>query len=486
MPDFNLFAGKLTFLFSFALLSLFPSESLLAQATVVQECDLFPYDSTDHAFWMYQLPGDPTRDYVFTTKGTLTIYSDSSAQITGTIVNQGDPNRQWEVDFWLINQRDYTDWINLGRMLKNGGGASAPDQMDWLFWELDSSRSFFYGVPGTHYDGDTLQFYHNPVNFTYGFQLGIGANDKNGAFGLSGWFYYDGAYSGKGDINVIVECDSVSPPPPLVCDVAIDTVYTSCKTDSSFEMIITISGSGTNYQITDDQGTAPTGGLIAGTYTYGEYLNSTDVILTVEDPSFTNCIESTLPLTADCTPVAVCDLAIDTVFTQCLTDSTFEISVTFQGSSNLYQLSDDQSTPKLQNLSAGTYTYGNYSQDTAVLFTVADLGVFGCFFVLGPLAETCSVDTSGKRSPEVLISSVYPNPMRQQASFNVATEIEGTYLECLIVDQMGRVVLEASHMLHEGHQQFPVSLPNVMPGLYFVKFMAEGEIISTQRLLVVD
>ena len=159
----------------------------------------------------------------------------------------------------------------------------------------------------------------------------------------------------------------------------IDTVFASCASDSSFEMNITFRGNGSNFQISDDQGTPILGTLSSGSYTFGNYFNSTDVRLTVSDPNFPNCTETTLPLTLDCTPVPVCDLVVDTVYTQCMTDTTFSVVLSFSGSSNLFIISDNRGTPPLDSLSAGTYTYGEYSQDTTVSILVQDWAVFNCF-----------------------------------------------------------------------------------------------------------
>ena len=67
---------------------------------------------------------------------------------------------------------------------------------------------------------------------------------------------------------------------------------------------------------------------------YGEYLNSTDVWVFVADSLLQDstgflCVDSLGPYTADCTPV--CDVNIDTAYTSCTTDSTFEVVVIIGG-----------------------------------------------------------------------------------------------------------------------------------------------------------
>ena len=392
----NLFAHSF-FITSVSLcLTLLLFSPLQAQPTIERECILSEYAPGGHAIWLNQIPGDTTRDYLFASPGGIaTLYSNGTALISGQIINKSDANRRWDVNIALINQMDYNQWTANGGQLKNGGGANLTEQQSWIFFELDSTESYFSGTPGSAFDGDTIYLAHMPSNLQFGFQVGTGANDKTMDFGVSGWFYFSGSYSGRGDINANISCDSVViPPPPPVCDVVLDTFYAACKTDSTFELIVTFRGSGSNYQITDDQGSSPASGLAPGTHSYGEYFNSTDVVITVSDPNFPNCEDASLPVTQDCTPVPMCDLVVDTVFTQCTSDSTFTINVSFQGTGSQFQLFDDRGTASMVGLSAGTYTYGSYHQDSVVNLTVLDFAIFNCFAVLGPLSDSCSADSS--------------------------------------------------------------------------------------------
>ncbi|MEZ4686314.1 MAG: T9SS type A sorting domain-containing protein [Bacteroidia bacterium] len=63
------------------------------------------------------------------------------------------------------------------------------------------------GTAGSAFDGDTLVL--GPRNGThyYGFQKGLGANDKNGNEGASTWFDFSGSYSGFGDFNLTLSCN---------------------------------------------------------------------------------------------------------------------------------------------------------------------------------------------------------------------------------------------------------------------------------------
>ena len=73
----------------------------------------------------------------------------------------------------------------------------------------------FSTLTGTgDFAGDELYLSHNPGSYLFGFQCGLGANNKNANEGFSGWFHYEGfidgeAVSGNGDVNVDKECEEV-------------------------------------------------------------------------------------------------------------------------------------------------------------------------------------------------------------------------------------------------------------------------------------
>ena len=82
---------------------------------------------------------------------------------------------------------------------------------NWLFYEMKNGISTLTGEGALA--GDVLYLSHMPSNFYFGFQYGIGANNKNCNEGLSGWFTYEGfvnglAVEGHGDVNVDADCEA--------------------------------------------------------------------------------------------------------------------------------------------------------------------------------------------------------------------------------------------------------------------------------------
>ncbi len=380
---------KLQFFVGFFLLGLlgFIGSAQAQTAPILQVCQLsdFTAGPFGHSIYLHYLPGAVTPRYRWDANGGIfTIYADSTARVTGRVFNDSLPNWQWDIDFWFINQKDFASWSALGRDVKIEYAPASlvnANKPDWLFWEFDSTRSRIFGVPGTHFDGDTLLIRHNPPNREFGLQYGVAANAKNGNFGMSGWFLFSGSYSGYGDINVNATCG----PPP--CTLA-GSSQAICQTDSTFAASVTITSSGGTVSITDDYLTPALLVNGPGTYLFGSYPSNASVTIFLSEPSLTGCEDTLASITTDCTPPPVCEADIQAAMAACVTDSTFGLTVTIAGSGS-YILSDNQGTAPLLGLGAGTYSFGTYPSGTVVTIFLTDPSIAGCADTLGGLTATC-------------------------------------------------------------------------------------------------
>ena len=73
-----------------------------------------------------------------------------------------------------------------------------PLQSIWEQW------TYFFLTEGTmtgtgNYSGSSFTLTHQPSNGYYGFQVGLGANNKNDAYGASGWFFWNGNLTVDGE-----------------------------------------------------------------------------------------------------------------------------------------------------------------------------------------------------------------------------------------------------------------------------------------------
>ncbi|MGD1845631.1 MAG: T9SS type A sorting domain-containing protein, partial [Salibacteraceae bacterium] len=160
-----------------------------------------------HAVWLRNLPGGISTDFVFGPNGGNFIeYPDGTARISGMVSNTQDASRQWYVDLWLNQKRDWTQWSALGRGYKDERNFAGQNFTTWTYYELDHSRVNSLTGAGS-LAGSYLTITHRPSNLNFGFQIGQAANSKNADFGMSGWFYYSGTVNGQtvnnliGDVN---------------------------------------------------------------------------------------------------------------------------------------------------------------------------------------------------------------------------------------------------------------------------------------------
>lgn len=58
----------------------------------------------------------------------------------------------------------------------------------WIYYMLADGAMTGTGL----YAGSTFELTHQPSNGYYGFQVGLGANNKNDQYGASGWFFWNG------------------------------------------------------------------------------------------------------------------------------------------------------------------------------------------------------------------------------------------------------------------------------------------------------
>jgi len=149
-------------------------------------------------------------------------YIDGTAHLYGRIINSSNPAHSFVVDYWFRDRRDWGGsygWNSLlGRNYKNdlGLACATTNHVDWDYYEMVNGISTLTGDGSL--EGDILYMSHMPANHYFGFQVGVGANNKNCNYGMSGWFTYTGfmggeAVTGHGDVNIDLNCST----PAEVC-----------------------------------------------------------------------------------------------------------------------------------------------------------------------------------------------------------------------------------------------------------------------------
>jgi hypothetical protein len=148
---------------------------------------------------------------------SLEEYPDGTAHLVGTVQNNSNGNQQWQVDMWFEGRKNWNQWSALGRLYKDdlGFGILNNNYLSWSYYELVPTFSTLTGAGS--YAGNILYLSHQPANYLFGFQKGVGANSRNGNDGMSGWFFWEGWYngqwrSGNGDMFTNNTCANLDEP----------------------------------------------------------------------------------------------------------------------------------------------------------------------------------------------------------------------------------------------------------------------------------
>jgi hypothetical protein len=170
----------------------------------------------DWAVWLPTLSSAAGANFVFNADGGhFDQFADGTAHFYGTVVNTVNASEQFIVDLWFENKADWAAWSGQGRNYKNDLllDCATSNHQDWTYYEMVGGFSTLTGAGAL--EGTELYLYHMPASYYFGFQIGVGANNKNCENGLSGWFTYEGfmgaqAISGHGDVNVDLQCEDIN------------------------------------------------------------------------------------------------------------------------------------------------------------------------------------------------------------------------------------------------------------------------------------
>lgn len=159
------------------------------------------------AVWLPDLGGYGS-NYVFGEAGVFTQdLNAGTAHLHGQVYNVENANQGWIMEIELHDAQGWEEWSANGGSYKDDMNIAGDNYLDWIFFKMLSGT-----LTGTgEFEGSTLELSHAPANFTFGFQMGLAANNRNAEFGMSGWFFYSGTLNGEevagvGDVLVEMDC----------------------------------------------------------------------------------------------------------------------------------------------------------------------------------------------------------------------------------------------------------------------------------------
>lgn len=170
---------------------------------------VYPYD------WAMALFGMPNAyKYYQLVEGsaTMTNNGDGTLTLTGRLVNAVDPTSGFDFNVTFGNELDWAGWSSQSfpTGFKGDCGGIGANHEDWVYYILQNTNGYeLTGWGG--YAGSQINLTHAPANNYFGFQLGVGANNYNGANGFGGWFNYSGNFNGgmvtgAGDFAFEIDC----------------------------------------------------------------------------------------------------------------------------------------------------------------------------------------------------------------------------------------------------------------------------------------
>jgi len=118
------------------------------------------------------------------------------------------PSESWVLDVVLEDEMFWAEWSENGGTYKDDLGTVGDNYLDWSYYKLSEESKLIGAID---YSGSELNLSHNPIDYTYGFQVGNGANNRNSEYGISGWFSYQGTLDGEfvfgvGDLIAELKC----------------------------------------------------------------------------------------------------------------------------------------------------------------------------------------------------------------------------------------------------------------------------------------
>ena len=187
-----------------------------------------------HSMRLFNFPGS---EFYTTIEGRVANNVDGTKTYTMTVVASDNDAAGWEITNNYSAPMSWEDWIAQPGSQSYKSDCGLGDHTEWMYTMLTSGSATGWG----DYAGSSLTFNHQPASGYFGFQIGEGANNKNGNYGFSAWMYYNGTFdgapvSGSGDVFGDLDCC-------LPYDLSRSYVVTDCAgNDTEFGYTVRMTG----------------------------------------------------------------------------------------------------------------------------------------------------------------------------------------------------------------------------------------------------
>jgi hypothetical protein len=148
-----------------------------------------------HAARLFNFPG---AEFYTLVGGTVTNYTNGTRELELEVVASNNPAAGWTFHIDLNAGNTWTQWLALPGAQGYKSDCGFGDHTQWMYHIMNASS---HAEGWGDYTGSHLNLSHQPANGYFGFQMGVGANNKNANNGFSGWFYYQGTFNGAAVIG---------------------------------------------------------------------------------------------------------------------------------------------------------------------------------------------------------------------------------------------------------------------------------------------
>ena len=157
----------------------------IATPTTMADGETCDNNPNQHGMRMFNFLGG---EYYMTDAGTMTKDLVNGTATISMTVSNGAGELEVEATFGTL--MNWEEWCATPGLESYKSDCGLGDHMTWDYAILLDGT--ITGVEGTGFEGTELTMSHQPANQYFGFQFGVGANNKNAKYGFSGWFYYGG------------------------------------------------------------------------------------------------------------------------------------------------------------------------------------------------------------------------------------------------------------------------------------------------------
>ena len=157
----------------------------IATPTTMADGETCDNNPNQHGMRMFNFLGG---EYYMTDAGTMTKDLVNGTATISMTVSNGAGELEVEATFGTL--MNWEEWCATPGLESFKSDCGLGDHMTWDYAILLDGT--ITGVEGSGFEGTELTMSHQPANEYFGFQFGVGANNKNAKYGFSGWFYYGG------------------------------------------------------------------------------------------------------------------------------------------------------------------------------------------------------------------------------------------------------------------------------------------------------